>query len=46
MLILGLVVDHVPALTGCVNVDDEPRHTVCVPPIGAGAGVTVTTDVP
>lgn len=41
----GVLLAHVPPATECVSVVLPPTHTELEPPIGAGAGVTVTTVV-
>ncbi len=43
--IAGVLLVHVPPVTGCVSVVVCPSHTALAPTIGAGAGVTVTTNV-
>jgi hypothetical protein len=43
--IAGLLLVHVPPDTGCVSVVVSPTHTESVPPIEAGAAVTVSTRV-
>jgi hypothetical protein len=39
----GVLLIQVPLATACVSVVLPPTHTELAPPIGAGAGVTVTT---
>lgn len=41
--IAGVLLVHVPPGVVCVSVEVSPSHAESVPPIGAGAGVTVTT---
>lgn len=43
--IAGMLLVHVPLATGWLNVVVNPSHTLSVPVIATGAGVTVTTIV-